>query len=114
VLATIRDRELAMTVAAQVFVCEPPSITPTGRYLGSCGFQRLLRQPPAAPVGEFIEESNFVRPELPEQQVAMRLAAYNLIGLAVCDSNGRLLGAVTVDDVVDRLLPAGWRREEAS
>jgi CBS domain-containing protein/sporulation protein YlmC with PRC-barrel domain len=114
VLAMIRDRELARTTAAQVFVCEPPTVTPTGRYLGSCGFQRLLRQPPSAPVGQYIEESGYIRPDLPEQQVAMRLAAYNLIGIAVCDEGGRLLGAVTVDDVIDRLLPAGWRREEAS
>ena len=46
VLARIRAPEVAMTAAAQVYVCEPPSITPTGRYLGTCGFQRLLRQPP--------------------------------------------------------------------
>jgi Mg/Co/Ni transporter MgtE len=38
------------------------------------------------------------------------LAAYNLIGVAVCDAGGRLLGAVTVDDVLDRLLPTDWRR----
>jgi Mg/Co/Ni transporter MgtE len=38
------------------------------------------------------------------------LAAYNLIGVAVCDDAGQLLGAVTVDDVLDRLLPVGWRR----
>ncbi len=70
VLALIRDPEVAMTAAAQVYVCEPPSITPTGRYLGTCGFQRLLRQPPSDRVAECIEESTFVRPELPEQQVA--------------------------------------------
>jgi Mg/Co/Ni transporter MgtE len=51
----------------------------------------------------------FVRPDLPEREVAARLAAYNLIGVPVCDDDGRLLGAVTVDDVLDRLLPAGWR-----
>jgi CBS domain-containing protein len=112
-LARMRDPEVAMPAAAQVYVCEPPTITPTGRYLGSCGFQRLLRQPPAGNVGDCIEESAFVRPELSEQQVAMRMAAYNLIGVAVCDEDGRLLGAITVDDVLDRLLPAGWRREEA-
>jgi CBS domain-containing protein len=113
-LAQIRDPEVAMPVASQVYVCEPPTITPTGRYLGSCGFQRLLRQPPSGTVGDCIEESSFVRPGLPEQQVAMRMAAYNLIGVAVCDEDGRLLGAITVDDVLDRLLPAGWRREEAT
>ena len=39
------------------------------------------------------------------------MAAYNLIGVAVCDEAGRLLGAITVDDVLDRILPAGWRKE---
>ncbi|MGH3399282.1 MAG: magnesium transporter MgtE N-terminal domain-containing protein [Streptosporangiaceae bacterium] len=113
VLAMIRAPEVAMTAAAQVYVCEPPSITPTGRYLGSCGFQRLLRQPPGDHVSECIEESTFVRPELPDHQVAVRMAAYDLVGVAVCDPNGHLLGAITVDDVLDRLLPADWRREEA-
>jgi CBS domain-containing protein len=114
VLATIRDPEVAITAAAQVYVCEPPTITPTGRYLGTCGFQQLLRQPPAAVVGQCIEESGFVRPELPERQVARRMAAYNLVGVAVCDEAGRLLGAITVDDVLDRLLPTDWRREEST
>jgi CBS domain-containing protein len=110
VLAQIREPDLAQTVAAQVFVCEPPSITPTGRYLGTVGFQRLLRQPPASSVGECIEESGFVRPGLPEREVARRMAAYNLVGVAVCDESGRLLGAITVDDVLDRILPPGWRQ----
>jgi|SRR5450755_229956 CBS domain-containing protein len=114
VLARIREPERAVTSAAQVYVCEPPSVTPTGRYLGTVGFQRLLRQPPSASVGECIEESTFVRPELPEREVARRLAAYNLIGVAVCDEAGRLLGAITVDDVLDRLLPAGWRTKETT
>jgi len=114
VLARIREPERAVTAAAQVYVCEPPSLTPTGRYLGTVGFQRLLRQPPSASVGECIEEATFVRPELSEREVARRLAAYNLIGVAVCDEAGRLLGAITVDDVLDRLLPAGWRTKETA
>jgi len=32
--------------------------------------------------------------------------------VAVCDDDGRLLGAITVDDVLDRILPAGWRKGE--
>jgi CBS domain-containing protein len=110
VLARIRDRDLPVTAAAQVYVCEPPTQTPTGRYLGTVGFQRLLRRAPSIPIGECIEARFFVRPDVPERELAARLAAYNLIGVAVCDSAGRLLGAVTVDDVLDRLLPANWRQ----
>jgi CBS domain-containing protein len=109
VLARIRDPDAPVTSAAQIYVCEPPMLTPTGRYLGSVGFQRLLRRPPAMEVGKCIEASFFVRPDLPERELAARIAAYNLVSVAVCDQDGRLLGAVTVDDVLDRLLPAGWR-----
>jgi CBS domain-containing protein len=110
VLARIRDPDMPVTSAAQVYVCEPPMATPTGRYLGSVGFQRLLRQPPSTLVGQCLEARVFVRPDLPERDLAARLAAYNLVSVAVCDDDGRLVGAVTVDDVLDHLLPAGWRR----
>ncbi|HUA41522.1 MAG TPA: CBS domain-containing protein [Streptosporangiaceae bacterium] len=110
VLARIRQPAKGVTEAAQVYVCEPPAVTPTGRYLGTVGFQRLLREPPSFPVAQCIEDSSFVRPDLPEREVAARLAAYNLVGVAVCDDAGRLVGAVTVDDVLDRLLPANWRK----
>jgi Mg/Co/Ni transporter MgtE len=110
VLANIRNPKFAPVGAAQVYVCQPPLETPAGTYLGTVGFQRLLRRPPAVPVGEVIESRVFVRPDLPERELAARLAAYNLLGVAVCDEAGNLLGAVTVDDVLDHLLPAGWRR----
>ena len=114
VLAQICDPRMPTTSAAQVYVCEPPSVTPTGRYLGNIGFQALLRLPPGTAVGECIADSGFVRPELSEKEVARRMAAYNLIGVAVCDEDGRLLGAITVDDVLDRILPSGWRKGETT
>src|ERR1700722_18248831 len=114
VLAQIRVPETAATVAAQVYVCEPPSVAPPGRSLGTVGFQRLLRMPPATTIGDCVEESGFVPPDLPEKEVARRMAAYNLIGVAVCDETGRLLGAITVDDVLDRILPTDWRKAEAT
>ncbi len=110
VLARVRDPDMPVTSAAQVYVCEPPMVTPTGRYLGSVGFQRLLRRAPATLVGQCVETRVFVRPDLPERDLAARIAAYNLVSVAVCDEDGRLLGAVTVDDVLDHLLPADWRR----
>jgi len=110
VLARIRQPGMGVTEAAQIYVCEPPALTPSGRYLGTVGFQRLLREPPSAPVGRCIEDSTYVRPDLADREVATRLAAYNLVGIAVCDDAGRLVGAVTVDDVLDHLLPANWRK----
>ena len=41
----------------------------------------------------------------------IRLATYNLLSVAVVDSGNHLLGAITVDDVLDRALPADWRRQ---
>jgi hypothetical protein len=97
----------------QVYVCEPPTETPTGRYLGSVHFQRLLRrEPPSIPVGECIDGTGLrCGPDLLAERDLARMAAYNLIGRRrSCDDAGHLLGAVTVDDVLDRLLPPDWRR----
>jgi CBS domain-containing protein len=113
-LAQIREREVPAVLAAQVFVTQPPHSTPTGRYLGVVGFQRLLREPPAATLENCLNEKQEpVLPELPLREVAERLASYDLLAIAVCDSAGRLVGAVTVDDVLDHVLPAGWRRRAA-
>ena len=112
VLARVRNPEVSQITAAQVYVCEPPAETPTGLYLGSVGFQRLLRRPPAIQIGECIQSRIYVRPDLPERDLAVRLAAYNMVSVAVCDRDGRLLGAATVDDVLDKVLPADWRRKE--
>jgi Mg/Co/Ni transporter MgtE len=111
-LARVRDRELPAALAAHAFVTDPPVQTPTGRYHGTVGFQRLLREPPGMTVERCVDEQIApVPPELPATDVAERLAAYNLVALPVCDDAGRLLGAVTVDDVLDQALPEGWRAE---
>jgi Mg/Co/Ni transporter MgtE len=109
-LAMIRNPDLNPALAAQVYVCRPPTETPTGRYLGMVHFQRLLREPPASLVSGVVDsELNPLRPKLSLQAVASYLATYNLVAVAVVDDNGRLLGAVTVDDVLDHLLPEDWR-----
>jgi CBS domain-containing protein len=110
VLARMRSPDVPVALAAQVFVVEPPTATPTGRYLGWVNFQRLLREPPGCAVGGCVEgDPVAVPPDLSEAEVARRLAAYDAIAVPVCDDAGRLVGAVTVDDVLDRVLPTGWR-----
>lgn len=111
VLARMRVRELPAALAAQAFVVEPPTAVPTGRYLGAVGFQRMLREPPGATVGGCLDDLDEpVAPDLPDTEVARRLASYDAVAVPVCDDAGRLVGAVTVDDVLDRVLPTGWRR----
>jgi CBS domain-containing protein/sporulation protein YlmC with PRC-barrel domain len=109
-LARVRDPDLPVPVASQVFVCQPPTETPTGRYLGMVGIQRLLREAPSKPVGRCLdEEAEAVDSGLSDREVAARLAAYDVVALAVTDEVGRLVGAVTIDDVLDRVLPGDWR-----
>jgi CBS domain-containing protein/sporulation protein YlmC with PRC-barrel domain len=113
-LARMRNPDLPVPVAAQVFVAQPPLETPTGRYLGFVGIQRLLREAPSKPVGRCIEEDVEPVPvDLNDREVAGRLAAYDVVALPVIDDVGRLIGAVTIDDVLDHLLPANWRLELA-
>jgi Mg/Co/Ni transporter MgtE len=81
VLARIGNADLPVPSAVQAYVCEPPLTTPTGRYLGSVGFQRLLRRPPATEVGECVQSSVFVRPDLPERELAVRLAGQSVLVL---------------------------------
>ena len=109
-LAQVRDQEWLVSIAAQVFVVNPPLKAPTGTYLGVVHVQRLLREPPSTELGRCLSEEPTISPDVPEREVAERLASYNLLSIGVCDEAGRLLGAITVDDVLDRLLPRDWRR----
>ena len=112
-LARIRNSDLPPALAAQVYVCRPPLEAPTGRYLGSVHFQRLLRETPAALVTEAVDsELEPVTPDATLAEVTNVLAAYNLVAIPVVDENDRLLGAVTVDDVIDHMLPDNWRNED--
>ncbi|MEO6703748.1 MAG: CBS domain-containing protein [Jatrophihabitantaceae bacterium] len=109
-LARLRNPDLTPALAAQVFVVRPPQATPTGRYLGVAHFQRLLREPPSSLVSGVMDaDIDPLTPESTLQQVTRHLATYNLVAVPVVDENDRLLGAVSVDDVIDHLLPEDWR-----
>jgi Mg/Co/Ni transporter MgtE len=112
-LARVRNADLSPALAAQVYVCRPPLETPTGRFLGAVHFQRLLREPPSALVSEVVDsELEPVGPQDTLQEVTNILAAYNLVAIPVVDENDHMLGAVTVDDVIDHMLPDNWRRAD--
>jgi Mg/Co/Ni transporter MgtE len=109
-LAHVRNPDLTPALAALVYVCRPPLEPPTGKLLGVAHIQRLLREPPSTMVAAVLDESlDPVRPEMSIDEVAAHLATYNLVASPVVDDSGRLLGAVTVDDLLDHMLPENWR-----
>jgi len=111
-LAQVRNPELTPAQAAVVYVCRPPLETPTGKFLGVAHIQRLLREPPSTLVAGALDETmESLKPEDSLDQVAAHLATYNLVAAPVVDDAGHLVGAVTVDDLLDHLLPENWREQ---
>ena len=109
-LALVRNAELTPSLAAVVYVCRAPLEPPTGRLIGVAHIQRLLREPPSTLVGGVLDTDLETLPaEATLEDVARHLATYNLVAAPVVDDAGRLLGAVTVDDLLDHLLPENWR-----
>ena len=109
-LARVRDEELTPALASMVFVCRAPLDTPSGRFLGAVHTQRLLREPPSFMVSRLIDAG--LEPMAPGSGIAdvsRYFATYNLVVAPVVNSEQQLVGAVTVDDLLDHMLPEDWR-----
>jgi len=113
-LARARDPDLTPASASLTFVVRPPTSTPTGKYLGCVHIQALLREPPANLVGGILDDRlPCLGSEDSLEKVTRYFATYNLVCGPVLDADGHLIGAVTVDDLLDHLLPEDWRETEA-
>ena len=109
-LARIREPQLSSVVAAPVFVARAPMAPPTGKYLGMVHFQRLLREPPASILGGVVDNDlDPLHEDTSLTEIMRRMATYDLVAMPVVDTANRLVGAVTVDDVLDHSLPRDWR-----
>ena len=86
-----------------------------GRYIGSIGLVELLRTDRSRKVHELELTMLSVHGNADFADVALMMADYNLITLAVVDAAGNLIGAISADDVIEALVPDEWRnRVEAS
>jgi flagellar motility protein MotE (MotC chaperone)/sporulation protein YlmC with PRC-barrel domain len=109
-LAAIRETELTPALACMVYVCRSPLETPTGRFIGAVHFQRLLREPPSTLVSALVDSDlEPLNDGAGLNTVSRYFATYNLVNAPVVDAEHRLIGAVTVDDVLDHVLPEDWR-----
>jgi CBS domain-containing protein/sporulation protein YlmC with PRC-barrel domain len=93
-----------------VFVTEE-----SGKFVGSVAMGDLVRAEPTKKVEELELTSCTIGAGADFADVTLMMADYNLTSLAVTDTAGNLIGAVSVDDLLEALVPEDWRnRVEAS
>ncbi len=105
-LGRVRSSEIAPTTLTTVYLHDDD-----GKLSGSVAVVTLLRSDPHTPLSDVAEhepESVHTDADLPE--VARTMTDYNLVMLPVVDEDEHVVGVVTVDDVLELTLPAGWRR----
>jgi CBS domain-containing protein len=104
-LRRVRDSDVAPGTLNTVYVLEQ------GRLTGSIFLVTLLRSEPAQTLAEIAErEPVSVHTDADMPEVARLMTDYNLVMLPVTDGEGKMVGVVTVDDVLELTLPTGWRR----
>src|SRR3989454_2275075 len=82
------------------------------KFVGVVALRSLLIAESTEPLHRLIERrQRTVPPDVDGRHIATLMSEYNLIALPVVGGDGRLLGVVTIDDVIDRLLPAAVRKK---
>jgi len=105
-LVAVRRSSIAAELLTSVFVSSEE-----GELEGSVPVAALLRADPGRRLESvFKHETPCLSPDASFEEVARQMADYNLTSIAVVDEHGRMLGVVTVDDVLGAMLPRGWRR----
>lgn len=75
------------------------------RLIGVVSLREVLRQPPTTRVGDFmVRDVISVPPTMDQEQVAQLVSRYDFLAMPVVDEKGRMLGIITVDDIIDVLV----------
>ena len=83
-----------------------------GRLEGTALVVDLLRSQPGASVAAATREGPAtLSPDADIHEVIRKMTDYNLAVAPVVDAVGRMIGQITVDDVLEMVLPSGWRRQ---
>jgi len=82
-----------------------------GRLDGNVSLRDLVVSSPETPLSAIMNPNVLgVVANTPKEEVASLIAKYDLLALPIVDARRRLLGTVTVDDVVELMLPRGWKK----
>ncbi|MEO6359877.1 MAG: magnesium transporter, partial [Sphingomicrobium sp.] len=80
----------------EVFVVDP-----SHHPVGTCKLSTILRSARSKPVAQVMQDEQTLIPvDMDQEEVALRFQKYALISAAVVDNSGRLVGMITVDDIV--------------
>jgi MgtE-like protein/CBS domain protein len=105
-LEAVRRSRISAELLTCVFVAPR-----NGPLEGSVPVTALLRVEPRASLSTLVKhETPCLATNASFEEVARLMADYNLTAIPVTDENGQMLGVVTVDDVLEAMLPRGWRR----
>jgi hypothetical protein len=104
-LEAIRRSPIAPELLTAVFVSAPD-----GTLQGSIPVTALLRAEPGRPLEGLVKhEAPCLSPDASFEELARLMADYNLTAIPVVDEHERMVGVITVDDVLEAMLPRGWR-----
>jgi magnesium transporter len=82
-----------------------------GKVIGSLSLKDLVLANPDTPVKQFMEDRVVsVYATTSQQEVAQAIAKYNLLAVPVVDSEKKILGIVTADDALDKVIPTAWKK----
>lgn len=82
-----------------------------GLLEGSVSVTTMMRSDLDRRLGDLVKhELPSLQADASFEEVARMMADYNLLSMPVVDEQGRMVGVVTVDDVLETMLPRGWRR----
>jgi magnesium transporter len=96
VLDYLRADDALTTDFWEIFVVDPAH-----KPIGTCNLSWILRSPRAVPIGDVMKrEQTLIPVEMDQEEVALKFQKYALISAAVIDDSGRLVGMITVDDIV--------------
>jgi magnesium transporter len=79
--------------------------------LGVFSLSDLILSKPSTPVSDFMHKKIVSANVLEKQDTLAQLVAkYNLLTLPIVDNENRLLGMVTADDALDKIIPTAWKK----
>jgi CBS domain-containing protein len=106
-LEAVRKSEIAPEALATVYVADQE-----GHLSGTVSVVKLLKSSPDQLLSAIDEKDPVtVRADADIHAIVRKMSDFNLSAAPVVDDNDTMLGVITVDDVLELLLPTGWRRD---